>query len=52
MDKSPKSQKDYYHNKIREFEKRTGINMNVKNVSKFYFEINMIYYINLIVFPI
>ena len=36
MDKSPKSQKDYYHNKIREFEKRTGINMNVKNVSKFY----------------
>jgi hypothetical protein len=36
VDKSPKSQKDYYHNKIREFEKRTGINMNVKNVSKFY----------------
>ena len=36
MDKSPKSQKEYYHNKIRDFEKRTGINMNVKNVSKFY----------------
>jgi hypothetical protein len=36
VEKSPKSQKDYYHNKIREFEKRTGINMNVKNVSKFY----------------
>ena len=28
--------KKYYHNKVREFEKRTGINMNVKNVSKFY----------------
>ena len=36
MEKSPKNQKEYYHNKIREFEKRTGINMNVKNVSKFY----------------
>jgi hypothetical protein len=36
MDKEPKNQKQYYHNKVREFEKRTGINMNVKNVSKFY----------------
>jgi hypothetical protein len=36
VEKSPKNQKEYYHNKIREFEKRTGINMNVKNVSKFY----------------
>ena len=36
MDKSPKSQKDYYHNKIREFEKRTGKSMNVKGVSMFY----------------
>ena len=36
MEKSPKSQREYYHNKIREFEKRTGMNMNVKNVSKFY----------------
>jgi hypothetical protein len=36
VDKSLKSQKEYYHNKIREFEKRTGIYMNVKNVSKFY----------------
>ena len=36
MDNLPKSRKDYYHNKVREFEKRTGINMNVKNVSKFY----------------
>ncbi len=32
----PKNQKEYYHNKIREFEKRTGKCMNVKNVSKFY----------------
>jgi hypothetical protein len=32
----PKNQKEYYHNKVREFEKRTGINMNVKNVSSFY----------------
>ena len=36
MDKSPKNQKDYYHNKIREFEKRTGKSMNVKGVSMFY----------------
>ena len=36
MEKSPKSQKDYYHNKIREYEKRTGKSMNVKGVSKFY----------------
>jgi len=32
----PKNQKEYYHNKIREFEKRTGKSMNVKGVSKFY----------------
>jgi hypothetical protein len=32
----PKNQKEYYHNKIREFEKRTGKCMNVKNVSKIY----------------
>ena len=32
----PKNQKEYYHNKIREYEKRTGKSMNVKNVSKFY----------------
>ncbi len=36
MDKLPKNQKEYYHNKIREFEKRTGTSMNVKGVSKFY----------------
>jgi hypothetical protein len=36
MDNLPKSQKDYYHNKIREFEKRTGKSMNVKGVSKIY----------------
>ena len=36
MEKFPKNQKDYHHNKVREFEKRTGINMNVKNVSMFY----------------
>jgi hypothetical protein len=36
MENLPKSRKDYYHNKVREFEKRTGINMNVKNVSSFY----------------
>lgn len=36
MDKLPKNQKEYYHNKIREFEKRTGMNMNVKGVSKIY----------------
>jgi len=36
MDKLPKNQKEYYHNKIREYEKRTGTSMNVKNVSKFY----------------
>jgi len=32
----PKNQKEYYHNKIREYEKRTGKNMNVKGVSKIY----------------
>jgi hypothetical protein len=32
----PKNQKEYYHNKIREFEKRTGKCMNVKNISKIY----------------
>jgi hypothetical protein len=32
----PKNQKEYYHNKVREFEKRTGKNMNVKGVSKIY----------------
>ena len=32
----PKNQKEYYHNKIREFEKRTGKSMNVKNVSMIY----------------
>ena len=36
MENLPKNQKEYYHNKVREFEKRTGINMNVKNVSSFY----------------
>jgi hypothetical protein len=36
MNEYPKSQKDYYHNKIREFEKRTGKSMNVKGVSKIY----------------
>ena len=36
MDKLPRNQKEYYHNKIREFEKRTGTSMNVNGVSKFY----------------
>jgi hypothetical protein len=36
VDKLPKNQKDYYHNKIRQFEKRTGNSMNVKGVSKIY----------------
>ena len=36
MENLPKNQKEYYHNKIREYEKRTGKSMNVKNVSKFY----------------
>ena len=36
MENLPKNQKEHYHNKIREFEKRTGKSMNVKNVSKFY----------------
>jgi hypothetical protein len=31
-----KNQKEHYHKKVREFEKRTGIYMNVKNVSKVY----------------
>ena len=38
MEKLPKNQKEYYHNKIREYEKRTGKTMNVKGVSKFYRE--------------
>ena len=36
MENLPKNQKEYYHNKIREFEKRTGKSMNVKNVSMIY----------------
>jgi len=36
VEKFPKNQKEYYHNKVREFEKRTNINMNVKGVSKMY----------------
>jgi len=36
MEKLPRNQKEYYHNKIREWEKRTGKSMNVKGVSKFY----------------
>ena len=36
MENLPKNQKEYYHNKIREYEKRTGKSMNVKNVSMFY----------------
>jgi hypothetical protein len=36
MENSPKNQKEYYHNKIREYEKRTGKSMNVKGVSKIY----------------
>jgi hypothetical protein len=32
----PKNQKEYYHNKVREYEKRTGKSMNVKGVSKIY----------------
>ena len=36
MENLPKNQKEYYHNKIREFEKRTGKSMNVKGVSKIY----------------
>ena len=32
----PKNQKEYYHNKVREYEKRTGKSMNVKNVSMIY----------------
>lgn len=38
MDKSPKNQKEYYQNRIREFEKRTGININGKSVSKMYYD--------------
>jgi len=34
----PKNQKEYYHNKIREWEKRTGKSMNVKGVSKMYYD--------------
>ena len=36
MEKLPKNQKEYYHNKIRDYEKRTGKSMNVKGVSQFY----------------
>ena len=36
MENLPKNQKEHYHNKIREFEKRTGKSMNVKNVSMIY----------------
>ena len=36
MENLPKNQKEYYHNKVREYEKRTGKSMNVKGVSKFY----------------
>jgi len=36
MENLPKNQKEYYHNKVREFEKRTGKSMNVKGVSKIY----------------
>jgi hypothetical protein len=32
----PKNQKEYYHNKVREYEKRTGKSMNVKGLSKIY----------------
>ena len=42
MDISPKSQKEYYHNKIREYEKRTGKSMNVKGVSKeMYYDVDL-----------
>lgn len=34
MSKSHKSQKEFYQDKIREYEKRTGKSMNVKGVSK------------------
>ncbi len=41
MDKLPKNQKEYYHNKIREYEKRTGKSMNVKGVSnEMYYDVN------------
>ena len=36
MENLPKNQKEYYHNKVREYEKRTGKSMNVKGVSKIY----------------
>lgn len=36
VEKLPKNQKEYYHNKIRDYEKRTGKSMNVKGVSKIY----------------
>jgi len=36
VEELPKNQKEYYHNKVREFEKRTGKSMNVKGVSKMY----------------
>ena len=36
MEKLPKSQKEYYQDRIREYERRTGKSMNVKGVSQFY----------------
>jgi hypothetical protein len=36
MENLPKNQKEYYHNKVREYEKRTGKSMNVNGVSKIY----------------
>jgi len=38
MEKPPKSQKEYYQDRIREYEKRTGKSMNVKGVSKMYYD--------------
>jgi hypothetical protein len=36
MKNNPKNQKEYYQNRIREYEKRTGKSMNVNNISKIY----------------
>lgn len=38
MSKTPKSQKEYYQDRIREYEKRTGKSLNVKGVSKMYYD--------------
>ena len=38
MEKSPKNQKEYFQNRVREFEKRTGMSMNVKGVSNMYYD--------------